>query len=512
MQATLDARALKPFTRALTCIAKYGDEMILHAGPDTLVLTSMNQPKTAFCSFTYGRTFFQRYALAQPQTQTKGSAAGPSRSGGQDSQEERVLKCQLQTKSLLSILKHRNTDRSAEKCELTIIDGVDMPDEEVRDDEDTLESRLIVRLHCKYGVIKTHRLLLNNPTNDDAPVIQSGENESRIVVQARAMKEIIEHFPNSKGPKSDPELIWRFDDDEVRVKSMEKGIDAKGKSQLATELTLGADEFDIYDVMLFPLTIGFFLREFNAAVTLAESLFIPIDVRFTRPPEPVYISAEGDDCTMLFVIATNQVRGEDADVQPQPRTRTNNQATHRSASGMPTARKRALEDDGHVGPARKLTVVQQARNGPGTGSQHAPLQSRTDVDVRQDHDSMGMAPEPEPFPPPSQSQPLFLASQLSVADMDAIRESGLGIEDMDADEFAAMLDGEGEEVSLNRLPQPPTTSNGNANGNSRPGSGSAQEDELEYDELDEDSEMGPTQVEREPRPNSEKAFRPLFAD
>lgn len=30
-------------------------------------------------------------------------------------------------------------------------------------------------------------------------------------------------------PKSDPELIWRFDVDEVSVKSLEKGSDSKGK-------------------------------------------------------------------------------------------------------------------------------------------------------------------------------------------------------------------------------------------------------------------------------------------
>ena len=38
-----------------------------------------------------------------------------------------------------------------------------------------------------------------------------------------------------------------------------------GKSQLATELTIGADEFHIYDVLTTPLTIAFFLKEFNVS-------------------------------------------------------------------------------------------------------------------------------------------------------------------------------------------------------------------------------------------------------
>lgn len=41
-----------------------------------------------------------------------------------------------------------------------------------------------------------------------------------------------------------------------------------GRSQLATELMLGADEFDYYHVPTAPLVLGFFLREFNARYLL----------------------------------------------------------------------------------------------------------------------------------------------------------------------------------------------------------------------------------------------------
>ena len=47
-------------------------------------------------------------------------------------------------------------------------------------------------------------------------------------------------------------------------------------------------------------------------------------------------------------------------------------------------------------------------------------------------------------------EPLFLpGSQLSQADQDLIREAGLGIENMNMDEFNAMMDDEGEEVVYN---------------------------------------------------------------
>lgn len=40
-------------------------------------------------------------------------------------------------------------------------------------------------------------------------------------------------------------------------------IRKSGKAQLSTELTISADEFDVYDVYATPTTISFHLREFN---------------------------------------------------------------------------------------------------------------------------------------------------------------------------------------------------------------------------------------------------------
>lgn len=49
---------------------------------------------------------------------------------------------------LLPILKRGAGDKAVEKCELTIVDPeVGDADEE----EDSLESKLVVRMHCKHG-------------------------------------------------------------------------------------------------------------------------------------------------------------------------------------------------------------------------------------------------------------------------------------------------------------------------------------------------------------------------
>ena len=96
---------------------------------------------------------------------------------------------------------------------------------------DTFESRLIVRLHCKHGIVKTHKLILNTPSpSDGIPSTQrpTGSGVHQIAIQASVLKEIIDHFPNTRGVKNDPELVWWFGDEDVRIKSMEKGMDARG--------------------------------------------------------------------------------------------------------------------------------------------------------------------------------------------------------------------------------------------------------------------------------------------
>lgn len=83
---------------------------------------------------------------------------------------------------------------------------------------------------------------------------------------------------------------------------------------------------------------------------------------------------------------------------------------------------------------------------------------------------------------------------MSQADMDALRASGLGIDNMDADEFLAMMEDEGEEVgevgvSLEEALGAPR-GGGAGDGGKRSDSGSETEPESDLDMLD---ELGPTQ-------------------
>lgn len=146
---------------------------------------------------------------------------------------------------LLAILKHKTLEKTLERFDLIVVDGVFSHEDE---DLDSLEGKLIVRLHCKHGevtvlacriltetnmqsplsgIVKTHRLTLQTPSSQLHLHVPEAFNESHVVIGPKAMRDMIDHFPSTRG-KADPQLIWVFDDTEVQVRSSENSLDGKG--------------------------------------------------------------------------------------------------------------------------------------------------------------------------------------------------------------------------------------------------------------------------------------------
>ena len=50
--------------KALTCLAKYGDDLMVYATNESLTFSSTNSSLSAYCRFKYSRQFFSRYQVA----------------------------------------------------------------------------------------------------------------------------------------------------------------------------------------------------------------------------------------------------------------------------------------------------------------------------------------------------------------------------------------------------------------------------------------------------------------
>ncbi|KAE9411190.1 hypothetical protein BT96DRAFT_1027853 [Gymnopus androsaceus JB14] len=279
---------------------------------------------------------------------------------------------QLMAKPLLSILKHKTVESTLERCEISIIEGV---------------------------------------ADEEAPM------------KLRTAQNLI------------PQLIWTFGETEVEVKSLESSIDTRSKAQLATELTISAEEFDVYNLFEAPTTITFHLREFNATIAFAESGGLGLDIRFTDPSEPLFIDLEGDSFETLFVISTSQPPG--SSTQPRPASTAPKKRLREDTPGNTTRFKK---------PAKVVhSTTDRASVALDTPSRNTPYASRQ------------MLPPATPVTPSKtlkEERPLFLpsSSQLSILNEKELQESGLGIEHMSAEEFNDMFEVEGEELIHEEVP------------------------------------------------------------
>ena len=188
---------------------------------------------------------------------------------------------------------------------------------------------------------------------------------------------------------------------------------------------------------------------------------LPLDLRFTDPAAPLFIDIEGDATETLSVISTSQVQGAPT------ATQTNYNG---NASSNPNLKKREREQSSSQTSRIKksMKVVQPA--GP------------EGLNIRSGSTSRSGSRVPGSMPPPSiipginsqmplsqghnhndassskherKNEPLFLpSSQMSTADEELLRSTGLGIENMDEQELADMLEGEGEEVDFSYVSQP----------------------------------------------------------
>lgn len=398
---------------------------------------------------------------------------------------------QLLVKTLLGILKHRALDKTVDRCELNIIQGCEDDDSE---ETDQISARLVIKMFCKHGVTKTHRLVLMSISTFMSPDVPKQEDISTLTIGPGAMQGIMSHFP-SRG-KGDHQLIWQFDGTEVQLRSLESAIDSKGKPQLSTELTLKAGEFETYAMLNYPAVVGWYLKEFNATIAYAEAMSLSLEMRFTDPGDPLFIDADMDDIDTLFVLATFVPQGASATPSTAPNQARQRAREAAAASSDPSnnVRKRARDVQETPRNKRPIKVVQRVdANEYEVGRAASVARSESHVPDSQPAFSTPLPPissvapshrfelhdEDMMPPPPMPTEPLFLpATQLSQAEMDA-----LGLEDGNID-LMAMLEDDGEEIG-----------------------------EVSFTTIEDDNDsILPATQESRPKSEDSKTFKPLFDD
>ncbi|GAA5964577.1 hypothetical protein JCM3765_005242 [Sporobolomyces pararoseus] len=319
---------LKHFTRALTCLTKFGEELDFLANSEKVSISSVNSSRTGFSVIHFFENFFINYKLL-PQTQ----GGGRKRGNGTNNK----FKFSVNGKSLLSPLKPKSVS-TIESCLIQIggteTDGIGVGT------TGGGECRIIIRLNCQLGVIKTHRLNYSNPNLNNWAKFDISNCFSSWKVSSKILKDWMDHFhlkTTSSGgggggssTSLTDEITFYCKEDSCLLKSFIDENSERAMSEnelmntrpLTTELSLDVQDFDFYDITLPPpstsstssgsnddsIVYTFALKEFKAIIALADVLGSPITSYFIQGGKPLMIEipSEGSDhLECKFVIATS---------------------------------------------------------------------------------------------------------------------------------------------------------------------------------------------------------------
>lgn len=210
-----------------------------------------------------------------------------------------------------------------------------------------------------------------------------------------------------------------------------------------------------------------------------------LDFRFTHPAAPLFIDIEGDNVETLFVISTSQVHGVSTTTQRPSSQGPNMKKRERSENETPRVRKpmkAVLPTNPETYNHHSNNTSRTASCAPRTILQPSIVPNRSTSHGAASQQGLSRSSPPRHGEPSRPKEPLFLpSSQMSAADEESLRLTGLGIENMNDAELTEMLEGEGEEVDFSHISQPPL---GMLHGYSRSEEAMMDNGSMQVDEVD----------------------------
>ncbi|XP_074985335.1 cell cycle checkpoint control protein RAD9A isoform X2 [Caretta caretta] len=243
--------------KAVHSLSRIGDELYVEPTEDGLSLRAVNSSRSAYACFLFAPLFFQLYE-----------------EGNLDPDGE-TFRCKVLMKSFLGVFRSLpSLEKTVEKCLISL---------------NPRASRLVVQLHCKYGVTKTHNLSFQ-----ECELLQAVFNKdlcaNMLRAPARVLVDAVVHFP-------------------VTLAEVTLGVSPAGKVSfrnyldeetepsriMVTELCLSEDEFQDVQVQQ-QSHVTFCLKEFRGLLSFAESSNLPLNIHFDSPGS-AFPLATADDFT-----------------------------------------------------------------------------------------------------------------------------------------------------------------------------------------------------------------------
>uniref|UniRef100_A0A915ISL8 Cell cycle checkpoint control protein RAD9A n=1 Tax=Romanomermis culicivorax TaxID=13658 RepID=A0A915ISL8_ROMCU len=275
---TFEIKGVEIIGRAIYALAKLpGDELYFDAQDDGLFLRSLNSCRSAFCSFRFSPLFFMAYV--------PGDVTMAEKTDGDATNENR---CKIPAKSALMVYKIISSlEKSIELAEIMI---------------NVKECRLVFRLMCKYGVVRTYKFILIECDTVET-LYDRTKCEIQLVAPATLLLDAVQ--TNFKGGLED--LTLNASETELLLTNCLDDEPDPDKC-VKTVMRLNADEFDKFLVCT-PAEVTFCLKELRAFLTFIEVFRLPVSIYFDHSGKPAIFALESDPNFMAeLILATYLVQ------------------------------------------------------------------------------------------------------------------------------------------------------------------------------------------------------------
>ncbi|KAL4956363.1 Rad9-domain-containing protein [Aspergillus filifer] len=265
--------SLTRFHDALVCLSKFGDSIGLEVEEDLLRLSVLNSSKSAYATFVFEpEIFFEKYEYGYAY---------------------RKFRCQVVLKALLSVFasrpNRRDKDTAVERCEI-----------EVHEDSDETECRLVIRMICGLGVIKSYKLTYESTASSHA-IFDQSQTTNEWSIEPVFLKEIAAHFSPSA-----EQLDFYSENNKVLFTSFTTKI-TDGKDTLRqpvhTSVAIDKKDFEHYladDAM----HVAINCKDFRAVISHADLAGAILTARFTRPCRPLQLAYEFEGARAEYTLMT----------------------------------------------------------------------------------------------------------------------------------------------------------------------------------------------------------------
>ncbi|XP_003341960.4 cell cycle checkpoint control protein RAD9A-like isoform X1 [Monodelphis domestica] len=250
--------------KAAHSLSRIGDELYLEPLEDGLSLRTVNASRSAFACFLFAPLFFQHYQASRPP-------------------QGQPPRCKVLMKSFLSVFRSLAAlEKTVERCCIAL---------------STENSRLVIQLHCKHGVTKTHNLSFQECESLQA-VFDPALCPHLLRAPARVLVEAVSPFSPALsevtlGVSRGRRVVFRS--------YLEEDTDAA--RAMMTEMSLSEEEFQQLQAQE-GASITFCLKEFRGLLSFAESANLLLNIHFDVPGRPAIFSIEDSLLDGHFVLAT----------------------------------------------------------------------------------------------------------------------------------------------------------------------------------------------------------------